>query len=117
MMELINTDHQPAAAHIQPHYKIKFTAYELAFLEDLRFSIFFSVEHLQRHTLETYNYYVFLNAHRRKIERREDCKLKLSIAEVLAIKRLLMTTPVKPGWSNESSSVLFKLDQLTVGIQ
>jgi len=116
-MHLVNPNTPPLTTRVEPFYKIPFTAYELAFLEDLRFSIFFSVERHQNQRLEMYTYYVFLTSNRKKIERREDVKLKLSVAEILAIKRLLLTTPIKPGWTNESSSILFKLDQLTVGIQ
>jgi hypothetical protein len=58
-----------------------------------------------------------LHRHKTKIQAGKDCKLKISTAEVLALKRLLLTTPVLDGWQNESKSILFKLDQVTVGVQ
>lgn len=117
MMKMIDIHNPPPTGRMELFYKIAFTQHELWFLEKLTFKVMWSAAHHRERILELSVYAFMLHRHKTKIQAGEACKLKLSTAEVLALKRLLLTTPVLDGWQNESKSILFKLDQLTVGVQ
>lgn len=117
MMEIININSPPPTGRLKPYHKLPFTMHELWFLESFSAQVMFAVEHHRKRILELCVFANLLSRHKAKIHAGEDCKLKLTTAEVIAVKRLLLNTPVEAGWTNESSAILFKLDQVTVGVQ
>lgn len=117
-MELSPANHAPPTPRLTRHYKIPFTTHELWFLTSFAVQVMSSPAQLQKQILELCVFSNMLYRFDKKLgARAENCKLKMTNGEVIALKRLLLSTPTLTGWENESSAILFKLDQLTVGIK
>jgi hypothetical protein len=116
MNSLINTG-DATTVRLQEDYKIPFSKYEVRFLNWFYSEVITDPRHNAMRLLEVAVFHSMCKRHSSKIHAGEDCKLKLQIAEVISLKRILIRTAYVSNWKVESDSVLFKLDQLTVGIQ
>ena len=60
--------------------------------------------------------YPFLRRHRDRFERREATKIKVKVAELLALKRALLAPALPPEWDIDRNGLIAKIDPLTAGI-
>lgn len=102
---------------LAPESKIALTNSEVKFLDWFYLEAITSQRHRNFRLLELaviYQLYVRCGT---KIAAGEAAKLKLYLGELIALKRILLSTTYFGAWTAEAYSVLGKLDQLTVGIQ
>jgi len=106
-----------STVRLQESYKIPFSKHEVQFLNWLYPEVMACAKHRAFRLLEVSDFHDMCQRLSSKLYAGEKAKMKLRLAEVLATKRLLLKTPNVGAWKTESDSILFKLDQLTVGIQ
>jgi len=116
--QLVKPQFYPGTVHLEENYKVLFTRFEWMFIRDCHWMMISDPKHRQHRVLELS---VFHEFHRKRIlkivQLTGETKIKMTAAEVIALKRLLKTTELPNKWATEGNSLLFKLDQLTVGIQ
>ncbi|SER16534.1 hypothetical protein SAMN05444359_12641 [Neolewinella agarilytica] len=110
----------PATPHnirLELSYKVSFTAHEMWFFNHFIPGVMVSEAHKANRLLELCNVQELFRRKQDKFRDGQACKLKMTTAELLALKRLLLNTEVPTAWKHESETILAKLDQLTVGIR
>jgi hypothetical protein len=108
----------PLSNSLQENYKLPITGFEWQFLKWSHWFLMAHPGHARARPLEIC---VFHEFHRKRIlkivQLTGKTKVKATAAEILALKRLLRNTQFPTDWAPEAQSLLFTIDQLTVGIQ
>ena len=102
---------------VELSHKIIFTKSELHFLRWVYHETIGSERQFKQRPLEVITVALLIKRHLPRILSLEKCKLKMTVAEVLALKRIITSTPLPAYWLNEGHSLTWKLDEVTASLR